>query len=344
MNILIADQFEAAAVERLEGAGHAVRVDPSLEAPTLGAAIAEFEPEVLIVRSTKVPAGVIDQAGSVKLIIRAGAGYDNIDTDAAAARGVAVCNCPGMNAVAVAELAMGHLLCCDRRVPAQTAELKGGHWNKKEYSKARGLKGMRLGVVGVGSIGRALIQRAKAFEMEVSAWSRSLTPERAKGMGVEFGGNSREDLLKLAAGCDAISVHVAATDETKGLCDQAFFKAMREGAYFVNTARGSVVDEKSLIEAMRTKGIRVGLDVYANQPSEKDVDWQTPVAHGAASLSHHVGASTDQAQTAVGEEAVRIVEVYASTGEFENCVNRDVLSNSGAQVVTRAGRGAPAGG
>jgi D-3-phosphoglycerate dehydrogenase len=346
VKVLIADQFEASACEALERMGCEIRVDPALGPETLVEAIAAFEPAVLIVRSTKVPKAVIDQAGPVRLIIRAGAGYDNIDISAAGARSIGVCNCPGMNGVAVAELTMAHLLNCDRRVASQTAELRAGHWNKQEYSKARGLKGLRLGIVGVGSIGRAVISRAKAFEMGVAAWSRSMTPERAKSLGVEFGGSTRQDLLKMVSGCDAVSIHVASTPDTKDLCDQAFFDAMTEGAYFVNTSRGSVVDEKALAAAIQAKGIRAGLDVYRDQPAEKEAEWRPGLAdlEGVASMSHHVGASTDQAQTAVGVEAVRLVEVFKTSGRFENCVNEDELAGAGVDVVSRAGQSAAAGG
>jgi D-3-phosphoglycerate dehydrogenase len=251
-----------------------------------------------------------------------------------------------MNAVAVAELAMAHLLNCDRRVPAQTAELRAGRWNKKEYSKARGLKGLRLGVVGVGAIGEAVIRRVLAFEMDVVAWSRRMTPDRARGLGAAFGGSTRQELLAMVAGCDAVSIHVAATGDTKDLCDAAFFAAMPEGAYFVNTSRGSVVDEKALAAAIESKGLRAGLDVYRDQPADKTAAWRPGLAalEGVASMSHHVGASTDQAQTAVGEETVRIVEVFKASGRFENCVNEDELANAGVDIVSRTGQSAPAGG
>ena len=345
MKVLIADQLEEAAREALGRLGCEVRFDASLDGDALGEALAEFRPDMLMVRSTKVPADVIGRADGLKAIVRAGAGFDNIDVGAAGAAGVCVCNCPGMNAVAVAELAMAHLLCCDRRIPDQTRELRAGHWNKKEYSRARGLKGMRLGIVGVGAIGREVMKRAIAFDMRVFLWSLGMTPERAEALGVESGGSTREDLLTMLRSCDAVTVHVSATDETRGMCDAEFFDALPDGAYFINTSRGVIVDEQALANAIRTKGIRAGLDVYLDQPSEKDCAWKPTLADidGVASLTHHIGASTDQAQAAVGEEAVRIVEVYMESGRFVNCVNRDELA-AGTTVVTRAGQSAPAGG
>jgi len=333
VKVLIADQFEQSGRDGLAALGCEVVFDPSLTPETLPDAIANLDPEVLVVRSKKVRPPAIDAARSLKLIIRAGAGYDNIDLPAATAKGVAVCNCPGMNAVAVAELVFALLLCCDRRVPDQTLELRpadsggsggggGGGWNKKEFAKARGLKGSTLGVVGVGAIGRAVIQRAKAFEMDVWAHSVNMTPERAESLGVRCGGRTRQDLLAMVARCDAVTIHVAGTPESENMCDREFFDAMKPGAYFINTSRGSVVDESALADAVRSKGIRAGLDVYRGEPSEGKSDWTTPLAAlPGVYTTHHVGASTDQAQNAVADEVVRIVQVFQKTGQAENKVN-----------------------
>ena len=248
---------------------------------------------------------------------------DNIDVPAATAKGIGVANCPGMNAVAVAELTMGLLLACDRRIAEQTAELRGGKWNKKEYgSKARGLKGMTLGVVGLGAIGKAVIQRAKAFEMNIVAWSRSLSEGEAKALGVKFGGNDRAALLAMIPRCDALSVHVALAPETKQLINAEMLAAMKPGAYLINTSRGGVIDEAALREAVKSKGLRVGLDVYADQPNTPQADFATPTAGLSGAFTHHCGASTDQAQAAIADEVVRMAKVLKETGKLENCVNR----------------------
>ncbi len=323
MKILIADSFEQSGRDGLAALGCEVVSDPALTPETLPDAVAKVDPTVLVVRSKKVRPPAIEAGKSLRLIIRAGAGYDNIDLPAATAKGIAVCNCPGMNAVAVAELVFGLLLCCDRRIPDQTADLRSGAgWNKKEYAKARGLKGLTLGVIGVGAIGRAVVQRAKAFEMKVIAHSLRMTKERADDLGVEYGGSSREDLMAMLPRCDAVSLHVAATPESERMCDAAFFGAMKPGAYFINTSRGSVVDEAALAEAIKSKGIRAGLDVFANEPSEGKTAWTTALASlPGVYMTHHVGASTDQAQNAVADEVVRIVKVFRETGRAENRVN-----------------------
>ncbi len=322
MRVLIADKFESEGVAGLEALGCKVRSEPEAGPETLPAILADFDPEVLIVRSTKVPGPVINAGASLKLIIRAGAGYDNIDCDAAADRGVAVCNCPGMNAAAVAELTIGLLVACDRRIGDQTAQARAGKWNKKEFSAARGLKGRTLAIIGVGAIGQEVIQRAKAFGMRVVVWSRRMSTERADELGVHSGGNTRKDLLKLASEADAVSVHVAATGETEHLIDAEFLRSMKPGAIFINTSRGTVVDQDALCKIASEKPLRVGLDVYADQPADKACGWSTPAAKIPwAVFTHHCGASTDQAQLAVAEETVRIVSEFMKNGSTPNLVN-----------------------
>ncbi len=334
MKVLIADKFEKSGIEGLKGLGCEVLSEPEAGAAPGGiaAALQRAKPDVLIVRSTKVPAAsfegvVAGVPGALRLIVRAGAGVDNIDVAAASAKKVRVCNCPGMNAVAVAELTMALLLACDRRVPDQTAAARAGQWNKKEFSRtgaggARGLRGSTLGVVGAGAIGRAVIRRAIAFDMRVIVWSRGITREHTRDLGAEWGGVDTPELHAMAGKCDAITVHLPAASDTNKLCGREFFAAMKPGAYFINTSRGSLVDEAALREAIASKGLRAGLDVFDNQPSTPQTDWANETAKLAGVYStHHTGASTDQAQAAVAEETVRIVKVYKETGRAENCVN-----------------------
>lgn len=184
MKILIADKMSKSAVTALEKLGHTVISNPDLKAEELPGAIDDAE--VLIVRSTKVIADTIAAGKNLSLIIRAGAGVNTIDLAKASEVGVYVTNCPGKNTEAVAELALGLMIAAGRRIADATADLRAGKWRKKEYGKAAGLKDRTLGIIGVGAIGKALIVRAKALEMNVIAWSRSLTPEKAKELGVGF--------------------------------------------------------------------------------------------------------------------------------------------------------------
>ena len=322
MRVLVADKFEKAGIEGLAHAGCVVTSEPDAGTKGIAGVIAQHTPQVLVVRSTKVPSAALEHAEGLRLIVRAGSGVDNIDVPAATARGIKVCNCPGMNAVAVAELTMGLLLNCDRRLVDQAVALREGTWNKKEFGKARGLKGLTLGVVGVGNIGQEVIKRAVAFGMKVVVWSRSITPQHASALNCEFGGTDTPALHALARRSDAISVHLPLADTTKKLFGTEFFAAMKPGAYFINTSRGGIVDEAALRDAVKSKGIRAGLDVFENQPVETQAAWKSEtVALPGVVGSHHCGASTDQAQLAVAEETVRVVAAFQRDGTTLNCVN-----------------------
>jgi len=331
MRVLIADSFERSGVDALTAAGMEITVDPALSGASLAEAVAAQRPDVLVVRSTKVPEDVL-AAGPLKLVVRAGAGYNTIDVAAASKRGIYVSNCPGKNSIAVAELAFGLVLALDRRIVDNALDLREGRWNKSAYSKAAGLYGRTLGLVGVGGIGGAMIARAKGFGMKVVAWSRSLTPERAEELGIV----ALESPLAVAAAADVVSVHVALNDGTRGLCGADFFAAMKPGALFVNTSRGEVVDEAALTKAIEDKGVRAGLDVYADEPSGGSGDYTGAIGKNAGVYgTHHIGASTAQAQEAIAAEAVRIITVFAATGEVPNAVNIAVTTPAVCSLVVR---------
>lgn len=317
MKVLVADKFEKSGLEGLKAAGFDVEYQPDAKDDALTDRIRSGGAEVLVVRSTRVTRPMLE-GGRLSLVVRAGAGYNTIDVETASERGIYVANCPGKNSIAVAELAFGLILALDRRIPDNVADLKRGVWNKKEYSKAQGLFGRTLGLIGVGGIGREMIPRARAFGMPVVAWSRSLTPERARDLGIERLGSPAE----VAAAADIVSVHVALKPETKGLIGADFFQAMRPGASFVNTSRAEVVDQGALERAVREKRIRAGLDVFAGEPAGgggevSDGIFQLPGVIG----THHIGASTDQAQEAIAAETVRIVAEFQRAGRAPNVVN-----------------------
>jgi D-3-phosphoglycerate dehydrogenase len=333
MKVLIADKFEESGVEGLKSAGCDVVYEPDLTDESLARAIGSTGADVLIVRSTKVTSAMLD-AGRLSLIVRAGAGYNTIDVAGASKRGIYVSNCPGKNAIAVAELAFALILALDRRVPDNVAALRAGKWNKKEYAKAQGLFGKTLGLLGAGSIAQEMIRRAAGFGLNVVLWSRRfsgqnrpLTEPEARDLGVEPALRTiRIDLApdpgEVAARSDIFSVHLALAPGTKGLVDAALFERLRPGTIFINTARGEVVDYAALAEVVRRKSIRVGLDVFANEPAAAAADFnddlvKLPGVYG----THHIGASTDQAQEAIATETVRIVRSYKETGHVPNVVN-----------------------
>jgi D-3-phosphoglycerate dehydrogenase / 2-oxoglutarate reductase len=333
MKVLVADKFEKSGIEGLAAAGCDVLYEPELKNDLLTEAIRASGADVLVVRSTKVTAPMLD-AGRLGLIVRAGAGYNTIDVAGASKRGIYVSNCPGKNAIAVAELAFGLILSLDRRIPENVAELRAGKWNKKEYSKAQGLYGKTLGLLGVGSIGREMIRRAAGFGLNVLLWSRRyagqegpLTEQQLRELDVEAASRLVKIELAPTAGdvaerADILSVHVALGAETKGLIDRQLLDRMKPGAMFINTARGEVVDHAALRAVAASKQLRVGLDVFATEPTSPTGDFSDDLAALPGVYgTHHIGASTDQAQEAIAGETVRIVRTYKETGRVPNVVN-----------------------
>ena len=333
MKVLVADKFEKSGLEGLKAAGCEVAYEPDLKDDALTEAIRASGADVLVVRGTKVTAPMMD-AGRLALIVRAGAGYNTIDVAGASSRGIYVSNCPGKNAIAVAELAFGLILSLDRRIPDNVSELRGGTWNKKEYSKAQGLYGRTLALLGVGSIGQEMIRRAAGFGMPVVIWSRRfdgqnrpLTDLEARELGVETALRAVPiDLAPTPADAvsraDIVSLHVALSPDTRGLVNAPLLAKMKPNTIFINTARGEVVDHAALAAAVKDRGIRVGLDVYANEPTSATA----PFSDDLAALpgvygTHHIGASTDQAQEAIAAETVRIIQSFKETGRVPNVVN-----------------------
>ncbi len=329
MRVLIADKFEQSGVDGLKAAGCDVEYQPTLKDDALAKAVGELRPDVLIVRSTAVAEPALI-AGALKLVVRAGAGYNTIDVAAASRRGIYVSNCPGKNSVAVAELAFGLILSLDRRIPDNVAALRDGKWNKAEFSKARGLYGRTLGLIGTGQIGHEMITRAHEFGLKVIAWSRSLTAESAAELGIEH----KASPIDVAREADIVSIHVAMNKDTKGLIGAAFFDAMKPGAYFINTARAEVIDQDALSAAIEKKGIRAALDVFAGEPSGGTGEFTSTIAKKVYG-THHIGASTDQAQEAIAAETVRIVTTFKETGKVPNVVNLAKSSPATCTLIVR---------
>ena len=331
MRILIADALAATAATGLEDAGFEVLTDASLKEDALCKAISNWNPDALVVRSTRVTAAHFAAAQALSLVVRAGAGINTIDCVAASNRGVFVSNCPGRNSVAVAELAMGLILAVDRHIADGTAELRAGTWNKARFSKAQGLSGQTLGILGMGGIGRALASRAIAFGMPVVAWSRSLTSERGAQLGVQVA----ETSLDVARRADILSVHVGLSEDTRNLVDSDHLAALGDDGVLINTARAEVVDSEALLQAL-DRGLRAGLDVFPEEPSAK----QGPFSHALAVHpnvvgTHHIGASTQQAQQAVAQAVVDALLEFRDTGLPPNCVNLSSQSMASHMLIVR---------
>jgi D-3-phosphoglycerate dehydrogenase / 2-oxoglutarate reductase len=330
--ILLADSFREKGLHKLKSLGCKVVLEPSLCDEHLLEAIKSTNPDVLVVRSTKVTKEMLEASDRLSLVVRAGAGYDTIDVASASKCGVFVANCPNKNAIAVAELTWSLILACDRRVPDQVIDLRSGRWDKKEYSKAAGLFGRTLGIVGLGGIGKEVVARGKAFGMNIVVWSRSFTDKDAVALGVE----RCESLLNVAKMSDVVSVHLASTPETENIIDADFLNAMRDGAIIINTSRGKVIDESALVRAVQEKHLSVGLDVYQNEPSTGKSEFSPAITKQQSVYgTHHIGASTSQAQDAIAMEAVRVISTYIASGEVPNCVNRAKATPAKALLCVR---------
>ncbi|MCA9294985.1 MAG: hypothetical protein KC983_00680 [Phycisphaerales bacterium] len=328
--VLIADKFERQGIDALTSFGCVVHNEAGATADDLPELIRTHDPDIIIVRSTKIREDALTVPSRLSLIVRAGAGYDNIDVTTASARGIYVANTPGKNAIAVAELTWGLILACDRRIPDQVRDLRNGRWDKKGYGDGMGMYGRTLGIIGLGEIGTEVARRGRAFGMNVIAWSRSLTEDRADELDIGF----CTSYFNLAKMSDVISVHVAATPETHHFINADFFHTVKEGSIFVNTSRGTTVEPTALANAIREKKIRVGLDVYAQQPAPTEDTFADPIVELPHVYgTHHNGASTAQAQQAIATETVRVVTNYLTTGSVLHCVNR-ALSSTATSLLT----------
>lgn len=318
MKVLIADKFDATGIDQLKAMGCEITLNADLKDAALTQALKDVEPALLVVRSTKVQAEQLAATKALKLVIRAGSGFNTIDIVNAKERGIKVANCPGLNSTAVAELTMGLILALDRHIVDNVNDLRKGTWDKKKYGKARGLKGRTIGIIGMGQIGKLVARRALAFEMNLLYADVVPAPdfdrlENVKRVEVD-------DLLKKA---DIVSIHVPAMKETEGMMDARRIGLMQPHAFFINTCRGTVVDEAALVQALKGNKIAAAAcDVYANEPAAAQDTFaceikDLPNFYGM----HHIGASTDEAQAAVGEEAVRIVQEFKKNGTVLHCVN-----------------------
>jgi D-3-phosphoglycerate dehydrogenase len=335
MRLLIADKLHPRAVEELRTLPLEVVYDPEVTKETLLGKIGGVG--ILVVRSTEVTARVIDKARQLHLIVRAGAEFTTIDARAASRRGIYVANCPGKNAAAVAELVYGLILSIDRRIPDAVASLRAGKWERRTFGGAEGIHGKTLGVAGLGAIGREVVARARAFGLVPAAWSRSLTPAKASELGVAF----CPTLEDLASRSQIVSVHLPITDKTRNLFDRRFFSLLPPRAIFINTAREGLVDVEALREAVQKRKLRVGLDVFPDEPTAtKEYTSELLTAGGQEGEGFvygtpHIAASTDQAQLAIATETVRVIRSFLLEGNVPNVVNVSTSSGARFQLVIR---------
>lgn len=333
MRVLVADRLPERQLEKLDGRGHDVRYAPWLSAEDLAATIADTE--ILVVRSTQVTAEVIAAAEQLGLIIRAGAGTNTIDIDYASVRGIYVCNVPGKNAVAVAELTMGLILALDRQIPDNVAELRVDRWEKARFAKARGLKGRHLGIIGMGSIGIEVAIRGRAFGMKVLGLEKPDRPDETVDKLSELGVRLYPDLGALLSECDVVSLHVPLTDQTRGMVDAEFLALMPDGSSLVNTSRSEIVIADDLLDAIDSKNMWAALDVFPDEPDSGAAVYTSALArHPRVYGTHHIGASTEQAQEAIAKQVVKIVDEYCDGG-VRSAVNLEERGTDTAVIGVR---------
>ena len=332
MRILFADGLSDAAVERLRAGGDACTLQPSLTAEELPAHVAGFD--VLVVRSTRVTAEAIEAGAGLGLVVRAGAGTNTIDCERASELGVFVCNVPGRNAIAVAELTLGLMFAIDRHIADAAADVRAGQWNKKAYSKARGLHGATLGIIGMGAIGLEVASRAAACGLTVVTEDKP-RPQDVRRRMSDIGVRSLPDRASVLATSDIVSLHLPGGPETTGIVDAGFLAAMKPDSVLINTSRGEVVDEEALLAALNSTDMRAGVDVFADEPAGGAGIVDSALAqHPKVVATHHIGASTRQAQEAVAEGTAEVIEAYR-TGSVINCVNLEQTPKRTATLSIR---------
>ncbi len=322
--VLVADDLSPEGIEILRGAGLEVDVKVGMKPDELEAVIADYD--ALVVRSaTKVTARILEKAGRLRLVGRAGVGVDNVDLPAATRRGVLVMNTPGGSSVTVAELAVGMILALSRHIAQATASIKGGKWEKKRF-QGRELAGKTLGVVGIGNIGSVVVDRCLGMKMKVVAYDPFISPEAAVKLGAEL--VSLDDLW---ARSDVISLHVPLTEQTRDIVNARTIARMKPGALLVNCARGGLVDEAALAEALAAGRLGgAALDVFQKEPP--------PADHPLLKLDNfictpHLGASTEEAQAAVAVAVAEQMALYLSRGVVKNAVNMPSLSPEALQQI-----------
>lgn len=332
MKILFADAFEQSGLDALRREGYELDYRPQLSASDIAGVLGEAD--VLVVRSTRVNADVFEAGGPLGLVIRAGAGTNTIDLDAAARRAVFVANVPGRNAVAVAELTLGLMIALDRRIAENVFDARSGKWNKRLYSQAAGIYGKTLGIVGLGRIGLAVAERARGFGLNILTVARDRNEETLEKM-QNRAIQTVPDLATLFEASDIISIHVPAHSSTKRMIDGALLSRLKPGAIFINTSRSDAVDEAALLKTIEEKGLRVGIDVFDDEPSAAAGEFESALAqHPAVYTTHHIGASTVQAQEAIAEEVVAMIRDY-ERGRARNVVNLTPPSPIGSIMIVR---------
>ena len=310
--IFVADDVSESGLGPLRTAGFLVEKLPGLKPPELQEALRGCEG--LIVRSeTKVTADILDAANSLRVIGRAGVGVDNIDVTAATIRGMVVMNAPDGNTITTAEHTIAMLISLARSIPQANSSLKAGRWERKKFIGVE-LQGKTLGIVGLGRIGRVVASRARAMDMQIVAYDPFIAPEQARDLEIELA-----PLDDVYARADFLTVHTPLTPETRGLVDREAIGKMKKGARIINCARGGLVDEDALYEALTSGQIAgAALDVFTEEPPAAD---HKLLQLEQVIVTPHLGASTKEAQEGVAFTVAEQMRDYLLTGVLRGAVN-----------------------
>ncbi len=313
MKIFVADRISPLGVEYLKKQDGFEVVEAYGSSPEEVIDIAKDSAAIIVRSDTQITPEVIEASENLKVIGRAGVGVDNIDLEASTQKGIIVMNTPGGNTIATAELTFTHMLCGTRAIVRGASGMREGLWERKQLKGAE-LRGKTLAVLGLGRIGAEVAKRARAFEMRVIAYDPYLTDDRAEEMDL-----NKVELEQAFAEADYITVHMPLTDQTRGMVDADAFAKMKDGVRVFNCARGGIIDENALLEALRSgKVAAAGLDVYEQEP--------LPEAHPFRKeenliLTPHLGASTAEAQESVGVEIAEAVAEVLQGGRIRNAIN-----------------------
>lgn len=330
MKILVACEMPEAALGELRELGLEVVHEPGLSADDLQENLVDVA--ILIVGKVRVSQDAIATGKTLQMIVRAGDLTSNIALDEASAAGIFVTHCPDKDAQATAELTFGLILALDRRIVENTVALRAGKWTRSEFLDARGLAGRTLGVLGGGETGWQVARRARAFEMNVVAWSPTLTPEEAERREVEFCNWPRE----LARKSDIVTIHAPPTEEPDRLVDAEFLENMRTGAYLVHVGYSGAIDEIALGDAIERRQLRVALDVFSSEPGIDGGKFRSRLLERPGVIgTQHIGSETEQVRQAISDEVIRIVRTFLVSGEVLHCVNLCERSPATWQLVVR---------
>jgi D-3-phosphoglycerate dehydrogenase len=308
IRVLIADDMSKKAVEVLSNAGFSVEVKTGMKPEELAAVIGQYH-GVGVRSASKITAAVLANPGKLKIIGRAGVGVDNIDVKTATEKGILVINTPQGNAAAAAELAIGLMFALARKIPQAAESMRQGIWEKKKFMGAE-IAGKTLGVIGLGNIGRQAAERGVGLKMNVIGYDPF--PPKQLPAGVTLA-----SLDEVISKSDFITLHVPLTPETKGLFGAATFAKMKKGSYLINCARGGIVDESAVLEALQSGQLAgAALDVFGKEPPEPAPLFQ----HENLIASPHLGASTREAQEKVAIELAEVFVGFLKDGVVRNAV------------------------